>query len=83
MFHEVNMNKKITIKEAEEFFDEHVRDDIVSLMVNSVNEISTLRDEKEKYKNFLINLNNWFGENPNWDLGYEPPWYQEMLRLMN
>lgn len=24
-----------------------------------------------------IKIHAWLGQNPHWDLGYEPPWYQE------
>lgn len=38
--------------------------------------------EAGQMRAFWVKLNKWLGDNPNWDLAYEPPWYQEMRALM-
>jgi len=25
-------------------------------------------------------MNQWFGENPDWELRFEPPWYEKFIR---
>ena len=31
---------------------------------------------------FLMRLNEWLGENENWDMNQEPPWYADMTEII-
>ena len=59
------------------------------LFVEIVNEMQARPDADpvgilEEYIAPLVNIcnqiNDWLGENPDFDLHYEPPWYREFIR---
>lgn len=33
-------------------------------------------------QDMMLRINNWLGENPDFDLHYEPPWYKELFTFL-
>lgn len=60
----------------------------VDLAVSQNAEIKRLRAENDTLRHRVaaleavgLEINRWLGANPDWDLHYEPPWYQQFLSL--